>query len=187
MNSVLADFAKVDAKTKRLVVRDGVGPSLDHKMDWAFNVWVPALWERPSGIAMCNPYGVVFSRDADKCPPPQIDVYIGGNVRWSDVVVPKGIELSDERLEAHGFTPADGMVLEGKVVDLTTRRPLAAKMRLESVQENPRERTEKQPNGHYRHIYKGGSRFTYVVVAEAVADAQGRWVLKHVREGPKFP
>jgi hypothetical protein len=163
LNSILADFAKVDAKTKRLVVRNGVGPNLDQKMDWVFNVWVPALWARPSGSFILRTGTDV--RDADKCPPPQIDVYTGGNVRWSDVTVPEGIEVINEQLEAHGFTLADGTVLEGKVVDLATRQPLAARMRLERVAQGP----------------KGSNRYT--AVAEAAADAQGQWVLKNAPAG----
>jgi hypothetical protein len=163
LNSILADFAKVDAKTKRLVVRNGVGPNLDQKMDWVFNVWVPALWAQPSGSFIL--WTGTNIRDADTCPPPQIDVYTGGNVRWSDVTIPEGIEVIDEQLEAHGFTLADGTVLEGKVVDLATRQPLAARMRLERIEQGP----------------KGSNRYT--AVAEAAADAQGRWVLKHAPAG----
>ena len=58
-------------------------------------------------------------------PPTQIDVFTGGNVRWADVKVPKGIEVVDQRLEAHGFKVEDGVVLEGKVFDLASRQPVA--------------------------------------------------------------
>jgi hypothetical protein len=189
LSTVLTDFAKLDAKTKRLVVHDGVGQGIlalqakqedpakeaEVGMDWAFTVWVPAEWERPShGIISLDLIGAE-TRDADKCPPPQIDVYTGGNIRWSDVTVPEGIEVSDERLEAHGFTLADGIVLEGKVVDLATHQPLAAKMYLERIEDHVRERTDKQSND--------GNRYTYTAVAEAAIDAQGRWILKHAPEG----
>ena len=52
-NAVLADFAKLDVKTKRIVVHDGVGRSFwlnpnrepakqaAAKMDWTFMVWQP--------------------------------------------------------------------------------------------------------------------------------------------------
>jgi hypothetical protein len=159
LSTVLADFAKLDVRTKRLVVRNGVGPNFQQRMDWVFNVWVPALWERPSGDAL------TFFRDPQTCPPPEIVVYTGGKVRWSDVIVPKGIEVRDERLEAHGFTLADGAVLEGKVVDLVTHQPLAARMRLERI--------EPQPMGKDR----------CTTVAEVAADAQGRWVLKKAPAG----
>ena len=52
------------------------------------------------------------------------------------------------------------IVLEGKVFDLATHMPVAARISLQRV--------EPQPRGGYR----------YPVAAETVADAQGRWVLK---------
>jgi hypothetical protein len=101
LGTVLADFAQVEAKSRRLVLRDGVRSSaFKQKMDWIFNVWVPTAWERPTGAAVTR----TFFRNPDKCPPPEIIVYTGGNVRWSDVTVPTGIEVIDERLVAHGFT-----------------------------------------------------------------------------------
>ncbi len=175
LNVALADFARLDAKTKRVVVHDGVGRSfwLDAnrnpakkdaaRMDWVFMVWQPANWEHLRRMpADFNP---VDPDDTAKSPPAQIDVFTGGDLRWSDVHVPEGIEVVDRRLVAHGFTAADGVVIEGKVVDLATQRPLAARMRLQRV--------EPQPKGGYR----------YPVAAEAVADAQGRWVLKKAPAG----
>ena len=127
-------------------------------------VWQPASWDRrlrkrPADLSPSD------ARDADKGPPSQIDVYTGGKVDWSDVTVPEGIDLIDERLEAHGFTPADGIVLEGKVINLATQRPIAARMRLQRVDPQPK---------------KG---YHYTVVTEAVADVQGRWVLKKAPPG----
>ena len=175
LNTVLAEFAKLDVKMKRLVVHDGVGqsfwlnPNRDSakeaasRMDWAIMVWVPVTWERLRKMPPdLKPADV---RDADTGPPAQIDIYTGGNIRWSDVTVPKGLTVIDERLEAHGFTLADGTVLEGKVVDLTTQQPLAARIRLEHV--------ERQSKGGYR----------YTTVVETVADANGRWFLKKTSAG----
>ena len=174
-NAVMDAFAKLDVKTKRVIVHDGVGhsfwlnPNRDPakqagaRVDWIFMVWQEANWDRlrklPGDLNPTDP------RDADKGPPSQIDVYTGGNLRWSDVSVPGGLEVVDERLEAHGFTLADGIVLEGKVLDLATQRPVAARMRLQRV--------KPQPKGGYR----------YTVVTEAVADVQGRWVLKKTPAG----
>ena len=56
-------------------------------------------------------------------------------------------------------------MLEGKVTDLATGRPVAARMRLERI--------EPQSKGGYR----------YEVAAQAAADAQGRWVLKKAPAG----
>jgi hypothetical protein len=174
LNGVLADFADLDVKSKRIVVHDGVGQSFwlnmnnkpdkreAAKMDWSFMVWVPGNWQRLRKLpADINPTG---GRDEDG-PPAQIDIYTGGNIKWADVVIPKGLTVLDQRLEAHGFTLADGVVLEGKVTDLATKKPIAARVWLERI--------EAQPKGGYR----------YPMVAEAVADAQGRWVLKKAPAG----
>ena len=172
LNAVLADFARMDAKIKRVVVHDGTGHSFwlapnreqekleAAKIDWVFMVWQPASWERLRKLpADLNPTEL-----ADTAPPSQIDVYTAG-INWADVTVPQGIEVIDQRLVAHGFTAEDGVVLEGKVTDLATRQPIAATMRLQRV--------EPQEKGGYR----------YPVVAEAKADAQGHWVLKKAPAG----
>jgi hypothetical protein len=57
------------------------------------------------------------------------------------------------------------VVLEGKVIDLATRRPVAARVRLERI--------EPQPRGGYR----------YEVAVQGVADVQGRWVVKNAPAG----
>ena len=164
LSAVLADFAMVEAKSRRLVVRDGVGSSpSEQKMDWIFNVWVPTAWARPTGTAVIYS----FFRDPDKCPPPEIIVYTGGNVRWSDVIVPKGIEVVDERLEAHGFTLADGTVFEGKVVDLATQKPLLARISVDRL----------APKS------KGEGEVVFTPVAQTIADAEGHWVVKNVPAG----
>jgi protocatechuate 3,4-dioxygenase beta subunit len=99
-------------------------------------------------------------------PPARIDVYVGGNIRWSDVDVPKGIELCDERLEAQGFSPADGVVLEGVVTDAVANDPVAgARVKLERI--------EPKPAGGYQ----------YEVTAETAADAKGHWALKKTPAG----
>src|SRR4029077_7143969 len=57
LNAVLANFAKLDVKSKRVVVHDGVGRSFwlnannkpdkreAAKIDWTFMVWQPANWQ----------------------------------------------------------------------------------------------------------------------------------------------
>lgn len=175
LNAALADFAKLDVKTKRVIVHDGTGHSFwlnpngepakkeAARIDWMFIVWQPTSWERLRKLpADLNPTGML---DADKGPPAEIHIYTGGNIRWSDVKLPEGIELVDKRLEAHGFTAAEGTVLEGKVIDLATKMPIAARMRLERVVPQP----------------KGG--YHYESVADAVTDKEGRWVLKKAPAG----
>jgi hypothetical protein len=172
LNAVLANFAKLDAKVKRVVVHDGTGYSFwlapnrepeklaAAKVDWIFMVWETPNWERLRNMpADLNP-----TDSGDTSPPSQIDVYTAG-LRWADVTVPEGITVDDQRLEAHGFTIADGLVIEGKVTDLATGQPLTATMRLERV--------EPQKTGGY----------AYPLVAQTKADDQGRWVLKHVPAG----
>lgn len=173
-NTVLLKFAKMDVKIKRIVIHNGVGHSFwlnpnrepareeAARMDWMLMIWQPENWEHlrklPAGL---QPAG----QSADKSPPAQIDVYTGGNLHWPDVVMPSGLEVHDQRLEAHGFAPADGTVLEGKVTDFTTQKPLAARIRLERV--------EPQPKGGYR----------YSQAASSVTDNHGRCVLKHAPGG----
>jgi hypothetical protein len=172
LNVVLADFAKVDVKTKRIVVHDGTGHSFwlapngepeklaAAKLDWVFMVWQPASWEHlhklPTDLNPTDP--------GDTGPPSQIDVFTGG-LRWADVTVPEGIEVVDQRLVAHGFAADDGIVIEGKVTDLATGQPIAATMRLQRV--------EPQKQGGY----------LYPVVAETKADAKGHWVLRKAPAG----
>lgn len=169
-NDILAAFAKIEAPKRRLIVHDGVGrsfwldPNQEKKdgaeVDWVFVVWQPDRWTRLRRLpADLRP------RTGDDAPVPQLEVYAGGRVRWADVKVPDGIEIIDRRLEAHGFQLTDGTVLEGKATDLATGASLAARVRLERV--------EPQPKGGYRHE----------PVAEARADADGRWVIKSAPAG----
>ena len=172
LSAVLADFAKVDAKDKRVIVHNGVGNSYlinimcdpakraEAAVDWIFMV-CPSRLEKRSGKSAAEP------KEDDEFSlshfdPPQIDVYTGGHVRWSDVTVPEGLTVVDDRLEAHGFTLADGTVLDGKVTDLVTKQPVAARIELVHVKRGP----------------KGEEQST--VVSETVADAKGHWVLKNV-------
>lgn len=175
LNAVLAEFAKLDVKVKRLVVHNGVGYSFwlnpnrepakqqAAQIDWVLMVWRPDSWQRLRSLpADLKPADM---GEAEEGPPAQIDVYTDGNVRWSEVIVPEGLEVVDERLEAHGFTPADGAVLEGRVTDLDTGAPVTARVRLERV--------EQAPEGGYRHV----------AVTELAADREGRWVLKNMPAG----
>jgi hypothetical protein len=172
LSIVLSDFSRLNVKLKRVVVHDGAGHSFwlapngekekleAAKIDWVFMVWQPASWERLRKLpADLNPTG-----RADSSPPAQIDVYTA-DIDWSDVTVPAGLEVIDQRLAAHGFTTADGVVLEGKVTDLSNEQPIAAAIKLQRV--------EPQKKGGY----------LYPVVAEARTDAQGHWVLRKAPAG----
>jgi hypothetical protein len=174
-NSALANFAKIDAKTKRLVVHDGVGRSLwlnpnnelpkmaAAQMDWVFMVWQFANWQKlgklPPALKPAD------MGDANNGPPTQIDVYTGGQIQWADVVIPKGIEVVDQRLEAHGVSAADGTVLEGTITDLETKQPLAGRVELQLI--------EPQKKGGYH----------YSVIGQTDCDPQGKWRLKNAPVG----
>jgi hypothetical protein len=175
LNSLLADFAKLDVKTKRIVVHDGVGRSFwlnpnrerekdkAAQVDWVFTVWQPARWEQlrkmPAHLHRIAP------SEGELGPPAQIDIYTGGAIRWNEITIPAGLEVIDERLEAHGFSLADGTVLEGNVIDLDTNAPIAARVELQLI--------EPQSIGGYR----------YTRVTETAADAKGHWVLKKAPPG----
>jgi len=153
LSAVLVEFAELDVTAKRIVVHDGIGYSFwlnpngepakqeAARIDWTFMVWQPAHWERLR--ALPPRFKAVDASDARDGPPSQIEVYVGGNLRWADVTVPKGLMIVDERLEAHGFKAANGTVLEGTVVDLVSKRPLAARMKLQRI--------EPQPTGGYKY------------------------------------
>ncbi|HEX2474545.1 MAG TPA: hypothetical protein VHK01_07365, partial [Lacipirellulaceae bacterium] len=93
-NEVLAAFAKIDAKLKRLIAHDGVGHSFwlnpnnepekrtDAEIDWMFVVWQPASFDRLRNMpADLQPRDI---SEADAGPPAELHVYIGDNIRWSD-------------------------------------------------------------------------------------------------------
>jgi hypothetical protein len=175
LNAVLADFAKIDAKTKRVVIQDGVGHSFwlapnrepgklaNAKIDWRFMVWMPKNWEMLRKLPPdFNPTG---PQDKDDGPPVEIEIFTGGDIRFEDIVMPQGVTVIDNRLVAHGFRPADGSVLEGSVVDLADGKPLPAKARIE--------RYERNENGES----------SYVAAADTIADAKGRWIIKKAPAG----
>ncbi len=175
VNAFLDGFAKLEVKNKQIVLHDGVGQSFwlnpnrkddkqkDARLDWTFEVWQQANWEHlrklPADLNPTNP------GDGADGPPSQIDIYTGGNIHWPDVTVPKDLKVVDQRLEAHGFTPEDKTVLEGTVIDLATKQPIAARIVLQRI--------EPQAKGGYY----------YTDVAKANADAQGKWVLKNAPTG----
>jgi hypothetical protein len=174
MNAILTDFAKLDVKIKRIVVHDGIGQSywinMDKEpdkrkaaqIDWAFMVWPSGKWEwsRKLGRKLLP---------LDKADlPSQIDVYTA-NIRWGNVFVPAGIEVIDERLEAHGFTVADGIVIEGHAKDLQNGKPIVASVRVQQIDRKAGK--------------KAGKKEVYATIAESNSDASGRWVLRNLGAG----
>lgn len=175
LNVVLADFAKLDVKNRRVVLHDGVGASfwlstaqrgkepVDARVDWIFRVWAPKNWERLQGFPPDLRGPEAGSKDEG--PPAILDIYTGGNVKWSDVQVPDSLIVDDQRLSAHGFTTEDGVVLEGKLLECETNRPLPGRVRLE--------RMESGDDG----------RLTAVLVAQVQAAADGRWFITKTPAG----
>ena len=169
-NEVLKDFAKIDTESRKLVVHDGIGnsvwlninnePELREKaqIDWTFTVWDAEGWNRVKSLPLRfrpEPVGQT------EMPAPEINVYVGLNIDWDQVTVPEGIEVDDRRLEAHGFTLADGTVVEGTVVDVATGSPLKATVHLEEIE-------------------RGDGTYGYSRVSSVESDENGRWVMKSV-------
>lgn len=172
LSLVLQDFAKVDIPKKRVILHDGFGQSFwlgvgkdkDKKanalIDWQIMVWQADRLKMQQRLP-----AQLRGNGLNEQPLAQIDVYTGGFVRWQDVIVPKEIEVIDERLEARGFKVTDGNVLEGTIVDHETGKPLMAKVVIEGTD------SRKQ----------GGS--VHPSLAEGTTDEKGRWVLKNVASG----
>lgn len=175
LNAILQAFAAIDSNNKKIIVHDGTGNSVwlninrdpakraAAKVDWVFTVWQKESFEQlrklPADLHR------IRESDAQLGPPTTLDIYAGGSVKWSDVVMPKGLTVIDKRLEAHGFKPADGVVLEGRLFDVETKKPVVGKVRLEKV--------EPQKEGGY----------AYSLMHEAESDAKGRWVIKKAPAG----
>lgn len=118
LSAVLADYAKLDVEPKRVVVHDGLGnsyllnPTRLEKADtwtqWTFMVQLrPEVRKRRGAIR--------FGVGRCQSPPVHLDVYAGGELKWEDVVIPKGLLVVDKRLEAHGFELRDKIVRLAKV------------------------------------------------------------------------
>jgi hypothetical protein len=170
----LVDFAQIQSVPKRVVLRDGVGRSfwldpnqqqaLDRSLqvDWVFVIWQRDRWDFQKQLRR----GVTALHDPTEVEPvAELIVYTGGDVDWSRVTVPDGIAVSDERLEAHGFKPADGSVIEGRLTTVDSDMPLMASITLETV--------EPQAEGGYQHR----------TIAATASDADGRWIFQHLPPG----
>lgn len=166
LERLLELFAKIDLPKKQVLVKDGIGYSFwldpnqtkradrETKIDWEFTIWQTDRWKMQQGL----PAELRAVSSQDEHPPAILTVY-GASIRWNEVTIPEGIEVIDNRLEAHGFKLADGRVLEGTVSN-ETGEPLAAKVLVQRVQ--PRE--------------TGGYEYTDLNALET--DQNGHWVVK---------
>ncbi len=174
ISAVLADFAKLDVRNKKVVIHDGVGRSFwlnpndepakraAANVDWTFQVWQADRWEFQKGLP--PRFRATAAGDDEKGPPARLDIYTGGRIKWADAVVPQGLDVADLRLEANGFKAADRVVVKGTITHIDTGRPVAARVRLQRV--------EPQDRG-----------YKYSDVAETTADGSGRYALKGLPEG----
>lgn len=168
-NEMLVDFAKIDGKNKSVIIHDGMGHSFwlnpngneekkkDARVDWSFMVWQKQNWEHQRSLPV--DIGTPDAREGTGEPPLQIDVYVA-NIKWEDVKVPEGVTVNDQRMSAHGFSIADGHVLEGKVLDSETKKPLAARVVFQ--------KNVKQDDGSQKDVAE----------KEISTDADGKWVSK---------
>lgn len=174
-NAVLRDFAKIEAKEKRLIVHDGVGASFwlnmnrepekaeQAQIDWTFVAWRIDNWKRLQGMPAGLRPGDV---DTDaKEPAVQIDVYVGGNIDWDGVIVPDGLVVDDRRLEANGFSEGDGCVVTGTVASARGGPEFKAVVLLQAP--------EKTADGDSK----------WSTQRETPVDDEGNWLLKGVPTG----
>ncbi len=170
LTAVLKLFAKIEGPKKRLVVLDGLGYSfwLDPngtkrgdrktKIDWSFTIWEEARWKMQKGL----PAGISAIPHDHAEPISTITVH-SASLRWSEVQVPEGIEVIDNRMEAHGFKLSDGRVIEGHVT-VGPGKPLQAKIRVEELKPKT----------------TGG--YDYPVVTSIETDENGHWAIKNFGE-----
>ena len=174
LNQVLIDFEKVESKRKRVIFVDGPGSSFwlgvargenkdkpnDASMDWEFTVWSVRSYDQyksfPSRMRAPIP------EDEANEPIPTLQIHCGGNIRFEDVKTPSGLEVIDQRLEAHGFRLEDGNVLEGVIARRGEKNRIAALITIEQV----------------KPLAEGG--YEYIKIAETRADDAGHWLLKNV-------
>lgn len=173
LNEVLVTFAQLKTASRRLVVEDGVGHSFwlnpnkaedqrqQAEIDWQVMVWVPENWQRLSKL----PPDLNPTDKNDQGPPAVITVYTGGRIRWDRVQVPEGIQVIDNRMEAHGYSVVDGNVLEGTLAAIETGEPLAGRVQLRPIGTSAGDANEAQAS------------------VESVADAEGKWAIKNAPAG----
>ncbi len=109
-NAVLFKFAKLNVKTKRLIIHAEIGnrfwlnpnrkPDKQSaaKMDWSLVVWIPASWKSLHEPDRRTPENLIDPDDAKlEGPPAVIEVYTGGSIRWPNVSIPNRITGIDKR------------------------------------------------------------------------------------------
>jgi hypothetical protein len=132
ISDALTNFAAVRAPSLELVMHDGpetnifIKDSGDGRVDWTFTVWVPESWHHLYN----NPAAAWDANDSNFHKPvaaPRLDVYIGsGQVDWSQVKVPAGLQVRDERASASTVDLSGGSVVQAEVFDMDTGKTIRA-------------------------------------------------------------
>jgi hypothetical protein len=108
----LTNFAAIHAPVLDLVIHDGPkndiileahkkdNPDVATRVDWEFVVWNPQSWKNLYNN-QTNTAWVKIMRDnpnfGKPVAAPQLDVYLGGSVKWAEVKIPDGLNVRDER------------------------------------------------------------------------------------------
>lgn len=156
LNEALVAFSQIKSSRLEVVLHDGPQESFwlrDHKqpageaqpqsrVDWTFTVWRPESWHR-----LYNDPRSTFAADRKEfrqpVDPPRVDIYIGGgNIKFSELKLPEGVSVRDERQEAAPVKLEGGSLIRGRVTDMLTGKPIA-KAEVQAV------KTVAKPEGGY--------------------------------------
>ncbi|HET6880365.1 MAG TPA: carboxypeptidase-like regulatory domain-containing protein [Pirellulales bacterium] len=178
-NEALSRFAQIKCRKLELVIHDGPHESFwlrnheqparelqpEARVDWTFTVWRPESWHR-----LYNTRGTFFSDRKEfgqPVDPPRIDLYIGqGAIDFSEVKMPEGVIVRDERQSTAPVKLEGGSTLVGRVTDMHTGKPIAG-ARIEAV------KSVAKPLGGYE-VQR---------LAEGVANGDGEYELTGVDPG----
>lgn len=172
-----------------IVLREGVhhSPIGDAKeksaakpVDWTFDVWVPASWERLYKTSS-NTFLSGDPRYGKPMDGPTLQVWLRpGGPDWSRIQVPAGVKVRDLRTRSNGFPAGSGNVLSVRVSGRDPGPPpgtmvLASRRAADGSAELPRSAT---PDARGRVVIAGLAEGTFEVVAQAEGYAPRRieWV-----------
>jgi protocatechuate 3,4-dioxygenase beta subunit len=149
-----------------------------------FTVWNPERWYR-----LNSDISTLLTR-RQPAPAPRLDVYIGGGaIVWSQVVVPDGLQVTDERAESAPVKPVGGGLICGDVFDMSTGKPIAgAEITLIMIGEGkwvgqlPRGRASSLGSFRIERVPKG----VYAIAVEAEGYASRRLEESYYNRGNAY-